>query len=75
LGSLEEQQEHLITQPFYNPQRSIYLLLKIVVYRYTFVFIYVHYVCAGTYRGQKRASDVLELELQRVVSHHVGVGI
>jgi hypothetical protein len=40
-------------------------------------FICLH-VCAAcvcsTYRGQKRALDPLELELQMVVSHHVCAG-
>lgn len=36
------------------------------------------YVCAshvcGARRGQKRASDLLELQLQMVVNCHVGTG-
>lgn len=28
----------------------------------------------GAYRGQKRALDPLQLMLQIVVSHHVGIG-
>lgn len=38
------------------------------------------YVCkcttckSGTCKGQKRASDPVELELQTVSSHHVGAG-
>lgn len=31
-----------------------------------------HY--AGTHRGQKRTSDTLEMDLEAVVSHHVGAG-
>lgn len=37
--------------------------------------LYVHPVCAGVCRGQKRVSDLLELELYTVdVSHHRGAG-
>lgn len=37
--------------------------------------LYVHPVCAGVRRGQKRVSDLLELELFTVVlSHHIGAG-
>ena len=36
------------------------------------------YICApcvcNAYRGQKRASDPLKLELQTVLSHNVGAG-
>ena len=36
------------------------------------------YVCimpvCSVHSGQKRVSDILELELQRVVNRHVGVG-
>lgn len=28
----------------------------------------------GAYRGQKRVLELLELELEMVVSHHVGAG-
>lgn len=37
---------------------------------------YVHvYLCVpGILRGQKRASDSLELELRMVIIHHVGAG-
>jgi hypothetical protein len=44
------------------------------VYGY-FVWLYVcvpHVPCA--YRGQKRVSDLMELELQISVSHHVDAG-
>ena len=34
--------------------------------------IYVHHVCAYTYRAQKMVLEILELELQMVVSHCVG---
>jgi hypothetical protein len=33
---------------------------------------YVHHVHTGAHRGQKRAWDPLELELQATTSHHVG---
>lgn len=33
--------------------------------------VFVDYMCS-THRGQKRASDPLELELWMVVSHHTG---
>lgn len=33
----------------------------------------VHHVCI-VHRDQKRASDLLELELQTVLSHHVDAG-
>jgi hypothetical protein len=33
----------------------------------------VHHICSW-YRGQKRVSDPLELQLGMVVSHHVGTG-
>lgn len=34
----------------------------------------MHHVHAGSLGGQKRALNSLELELQAVVSHHVGAG-
>jgi hypothetical protein len=36
--------------------------------------ISVHCLHAWCLRGQKKASDPLELELQRVVSYYVGAG-
>ena len=40
-----------------------------------FVCMYVCVLCVpGTGGGQKRASYLLELELQMVVNHHVGAG-
>ena len=38
------------------------------------VFIYVHHMRVGAGGGQKRALDPLELQLQIVVSYHVGSG-
>jgi hypothetical protein len=35
---------------------------------------YLHQVCGGALRGQKRASEPLELELQAVMSSQVGAG-
>ena len=35
--------------------------------------VFVDYMCS-THRGQKRASDSLELELQKGVSCHVAAG-
>ena len=49
-----------------------------------FIYLYVVYVSAchmyqvyvfGAFRGQKRVSDPLEMELQTIVSNHVGAGI
>lgn len=37
------------------------------------VCMFVHHICALFYRGQKRTSDAMGLELQ-AVSHHVGKG-
>lgn len=38
--------------------------------------MYVRTMCMpGTFRGQGRASDTLEVELQTVVSHHMGARI
>jgi hypothetical protein len=34
----------------------------------------VNEVMHYAHRGQKRALDILQLELQMIVSHHVGVG-
>lgn len=34
----------------------------------------MHHVVSGTHKGQKRASDSLELQLQMLVSLHVGTG-
>lgn len=39
-----------------------------------FLCMYVYYMYAGTLRGQKRAPDLLELELSMVEIHHVGTG-
>ena len=33
------------------------------------------HVCAGAQAGQRRESEALGLELQVVVSHHVGAGL
>ena len=47
------------------------------------MYVYVGFACRhacatyaqpGACEGQKRASNLLELEIQIVVSHHVGVG-
>ena len=40
---------------------------------WSFMYVSVHCVCS-TYGGQKRASDLLGLELETVVSCHVGTG-
>ena len=40
------------------------------MYRY-FAFLYVMY---GAYRGQKKLSDPMELELHMTVNHHLGTG-
>lgn len=38
-----------------------------------FTCVYMYSVCMpGVHRGQKRVSDSLKLELQMIVSHHVG---
>ena len=37
------------------------------------MFCLIYGCVPGAHRGQKRASDTLELELQMVESHHVGV--
>lgn len=41
------------------------------------VFLYL-ILCAtsvpAAYRGQKRVSDLLELQLQMIMNHHVGAG-
>lgn len=37
-------------------------------------YMYVHHVCSGAHKGQKGVSDSMELELQTVISHYVGVG-
>ena len=39
-----------------------------------YISIYTTVVTSGVARGQKRALDLLELELQMAVSHHMGVG-
>jgi hypothetical protein len=40
------------------------------------VCVYVYVPCAcSAHRGQKKASNTLELEFQVVVSHHVSAGI
>lgn len=37
-------------------------------------WIYVHHVHASAHEGQKRVLDAQDLELQSVVSQHVGAG-
>lgn len=34
--------------------------------------MYMHHIVPGTQVGQKRVLDPLELELEMIVSHHVG---
>lgn len=55
-----------------------YLLLVIVVLFYGYVYItvrmHVHHICAWGCWGQKKVSDVPELELQPFLSHHVAAG-
>lgn len=41
---------------------------------YLYGWIYVYNMCVDTHRGQKRVVGPLELELEVVVSPHVGVG-
>ena len=48
----------------------LHALKIIVIILVMCMFVYVHR-SAVAHRGQKRASDPLELELQKVVSHHV----
>lgn len=38
------------------------------------MYVYTYTCVSGTCRGQKRVVDRLEVELQRVVSHHLGAG-
>lgn len=41
---------------------------------FLFMCMCVCYVCASALGGWERLSDLLELELQAVVSHHMGLG-
>lgn len=52
-----------ITQGFFISKKKDYLCVRVFC-------LHVY----STIRGQKRASDLLRLELQRSVSYHVGVG-
>lgn len=37
--------------------------------------VYLCNICVpGTHKGQQKASDLLELELQTIMSHYVGAG-
>ena len=40
----------------------------------THLFIILSICVSGSHGSQKRTSDLLELELQVAVSHHVGAG-
>lgn len=57
-----------------HTSRGYTLVLLLLLYVYDYVFPTYMSVCAAAYRGQKKASDPLELELQFIVSCHVAVG-
>ena len=51
------------------------ILTALKVLHCGFAFIYGCALCIpGSYRGQKKASGLMKLELQTVVSLHVGAG-
>lgn len=54
------------------------LILKLFMSFYVYAYVACMYVWAlcvpGAQRGQK-VSDILELEFQKVVRHHIGVGL
>lgn len=53
------------------PLQSINLCKNYFSFLFYFISVSVHtcaYVCAGAHRGQKRASNLLEVELQEVES-------
>jgi len=55
-------------------------MYSVCMYYVCMVYVCIMYVCMcitcilGTHESQERTLDVLELELQMVVSHHVGSG-
>lgn len=53
-------------------------MLNIFIFMYVYVqgpaHMYVHHVRVGAYKGRMKAEGPLKLELQMVVSHHVGGG-
>ena len=79
-------QTHSLPAPlkcFQDPDGNFYPLLS-HFYMYIFMFSYFHVslyispctVCmSGVHEDQKNVLDPLELELQAVASHHVGLGI
>lgn len=61
--NLEEQQVLLTDEPFPSP-----CLLLVYMYVYMPISMSLHHVCPCACRGRRKVSDLLELEMQVVVS-------
>jgi hypothetical protein len=60
-------------QPLSHLSSPLALFLFSVYGYFSCTYVFVPHVCS-VLRGQKRALDPLEPEIQTVVSHHVGAG-